>query len=152
MGVMLRNVPFYSQRPNGYWCGPVVAKMLIERLTGSRMTKRALAQRCMTRADRGTPVPNLRTALRDAGIPTRTKVNATLSDVARVMRSTGQPVVLVYREPEDNDEHYALCVGLTRRHIILNDPWHGRRFKMKRREFIRRWKVWNCWKWMLWSP
>lgn len=97
-------------------------------------------------------MPRFRRALRDAGVQEKTKVNASLSDVRRLMQRTRKPVVLVYREPEDEEEHYALCVGLTKRSIVLNDSWHGRNFSMPRKEFIRRWKIWNCWKWMLWSP
>lgn len=49
------------------------------------------------------------------------------------------PVIVHYLEPDGDEGHYAIVVGLDKNNIILNDPWHGERFKIKRGDFKKRW-------------
>ena len=150
MSVRLRDVPFYSQRPNEYSCGPISVQMFVHAITGKRIPRARLVSMCET-TERGTPVPNLRRALRELGVKHRTQCGASFDDIIRILGETRKPVMVLYYEPEDDDLHYALCIGLTDRSIILNDPWHGRNFELSRDEFMHRWKVWNIWQWMLWA-
>lgn len=151
MGVRLRDIPFYSQKPVEDWCGPVTLQMFIEAVDGRKIPRHVLVKLCKTRGE-GTYIPELRAALRELGVEHRTRVNSSLAFVGSIIKETRKPVIVIYREPEDEDLHYALCVGLTNSNILLNDPWHGRGFRLPRDEFVRRWKTWNISGWVLWSP
>jgi hypothetical protein len=48
--------------------------------------------------------------------------------------------VVNYIEPSDDEGHYAIVVSLTNNSIMLNDLWNGRRFRMEKNEFLKRWR------------
>ncbi len=49
------------------------------------------------------------------------------------------PVVVDYTQPSGEDGHYAVVSGYQDEHIILNDPWNGKNFKLSEKEFVSRW-------------
>ena len=49
------------------------------------------------------------------------------------------PVIVHYREPSDDDDHYAIVTGFKGDEVIFNDPWNGPSFHLKVTDFIDRW-------------
>lgn len=148
MGIKVRSVPYHRQQKI-YWCGPATLQMLVYAVTGVRMPQRRLARMCGTNRMMGTTLPGMRAGAEAAGLCVRDKRNATLGQLARILRRK-VPVVVLYHEFMDEDQHVAIVTRLTRRRITLHDPLYGPNFSMPRREFRRRWRVWGRWKWMMW--
>ena len=45
-----------------------------------------------------------------------------------------------HEEPDGEEGHYAVVTAVTKRHVVLNDPWNGLGFRLTRGAFVRRWK------------
>lgn len=63
---------------------------------------------------------------------------ATITDIDNAIRR--QCVVIVnYREPSDEESHYALVNDASPTQVVLCDPWHGPKLSLPTKEFMRRW-------------
>ena len=103
-----------------------------------------LAREMKTTEKHGTPRNALAKTVRDAKLSVHAVSRATLNDVQE--RIKNKSVVIVnFVEPRDEEGHYAIVVGVTPKIVILNDPWNGKNFKMKRADFLHRWNRRNCW-------
>ena len=133
-------VAFFKQKKD-QWCYPASLQILIMTLQGRRVYQGAIARNAGTTKD-GTGTPGMLLAAKKAGMPMDMKYNATWSDIERALLS-GVPPIISYTEVEDEDAHSSVVVWLSSAHIYLNDPYHGRDYKMRRPEFYRRWKLQN---------
>jgi predicted double-glycine peptidase len=50
------------------------------------------------------------------------------------------PVIVNYIESDNDDGHYAVVIGEEGENLIMNDPWHGKEFKIDKTDFESRWK------------
>lgn len=136
------DVPFFWQQKD-YWCAAASLKMLLAAY-GRGGKQSSLARLARTDVD-GVSAFRLQKTLEFLGIACQSKEGGTLTRVRSLLRQR-RPVVVGYIEPADGDHHFAIIVGLMKKDVILNDPWHGRGFRMSRREFCRRWRAdYNCW-------
>lgn len=86
----------------------------------------------------GTTRRNLIRAFRAAGLHVHAHPDSSIAEVRRFVER-GVPVVVNYREPDNDEGHYAVVIGVTMRHIVLRDPYHGPRLALPLSEFRRRW-------------
>lgn len=135
-------MPFYWQQTD-WWCGPAMLQMLLK-FYGIFRPQAHLARIAGTTKAEGTGMDEVRHVLKQYGIRYRTRMSGTFADIRRVL-DTGRPVAVAYVEPEDDESHYAIVVRLTKRDIVMRDPWHGPRFRMTRKAFLPRWRSENRW-------
>lgn len=132
----LLRVPYVRQRLE-YACGPASVQMVLAYFGVSKSARWVWRA---TRVNRnGTRRRNLVRALRAAGLHVRAHYASSLAEV-RSWVSRGVPVIVNYLEPEGDEGHYAVVVGITGTHIIFNDPYHGLRFSLTLSDFRRRWR------------
>jgi ATP-binding cassette subfamily B protein len=129
-------IPFVRQTTI-YDCGPACAAMLV-RAFGVRVPAARLRRLMRTTPRDGTSRKNLVGGLRRLGFGVEEGSGTSMRDLAAALKD-GRAVVINYREPEDDESHYAVVVALTPSRIILHDPWHGPRFALSRQAFARRW-------------
>lgn len=133
---MKLNVPFYKQDKT-YTCGPVALQMVFS-LLGKFKSEAHLAKEAGTNKSDGTSHEGMiNTALREKF---HCYVNEGSSlDEVKFFINLGFPAIVDYTEPSGDDGHYAVAFGHEDGHIILNDPWNGKDFKLTDKEFISRW-------------
>lgn len=130
------NIPYHKQK-NDYYCGPAALQMVFEYFK-YRLSQREIAQQASTTARHGTKNGAMvRVAVKN-GFYVYASANSTLSKVRHFIKK-GWPVIVNFFEPTDNEGHYAVVANVTASHIILQDPFNGRNFKLTSREFLSRW-------------
>ena len=134
--ISLRGVPFYAQQTD-YTCGPAALRMALG-FFGTHVGETHLVHEVHTSTDYGTHHRWLIAAPGHHRLHTRVHERASLRDIRAALRA-GHPVIVHYLEPEGNDGHYAVVVGVGATHVILNDPWFGEHFRIPKRTFKRRW-------------
>lgn len=80
-------------------------------------------------------------AARRAGYHTLVVEPATPGELKYFIRH-GLPVIVNYIEPGEQKGHFAVVVGYGRfrRNIILNDPEHGKNFRISEQTFVSWWR------------
>jgi ABC-type bacteriocin/lantibiotic exporter with double-glycine peptidase domain len=106
---------------------------------GIRVPLSTLTRRLRTNTRTGTARAALIRVARSYGLSATENRHARIADIRSVLDHGTAPIVL-YQEPDGNEGHYAIAVGLERGRIVLNDPWNGRNFRLARSEFVRRWR------------
>lgn len=77
-------------------------------------------------------------AMRELGFRVHSKHDAHLNDV-RAWIEKGVPVIIDFREWDEDITHYAVVIGITKTRITLHDPSHGSSITISHREFTDRW-------------
>ncbi len=77
-------------------------------------------------------------AAQQAGFYVYVNEMATLEELIFLL-SWRCPVIVNYTEPSANEGHFAVVTGVTKKNVILHDPWNGKRFTLSRRSFLARW-------------
>lgn len=77
--------------------------------------------------------------LRKSGFTARSKRHTSLKDISKAL-TNGDPTLVHYTEPSENDDHYALVIEVSATAVVLNDPWNGKNFTVPKSEFMRRWR------------
>lgn len=129
------NVPYVRQRLE-FTCGPASVRMVLAYYGIKVGPLRAWWYTHVSHA--GTTRRNLVRAIRIAGLHVHAHHNATVAEV-RSFVQRGVPVVVNYREPHNNEGHFAVVVGVSDEHVLLRDPYHGPRFALSLDSFRRRW-------------
>lgn len=129
-------MPYVAQRFD-FTCGPAAVRMVLGYYGISVGPLRAWWYTKVRRRS-GTSRRNLARALRTAGLHVHAHHGSSIAEVRGYVRR-GVPVVVNYREPDQNVGHYAVVVGMTKRSILLRDPYHGPRFSLPLGAFRRRW-------------
>lgn len=129
-------VPHIPQRLE-FTCGPAVARMVLAYHGISVGSVRAWWQ---THANQrtGTSRHNLTQMLRSYGLRVHAHHDGTLTEI-RNWLTQRVPVIVLYREPLDNEGHYAVVIGCTAQSVVLCDPYHGPQFRLSQATFRRRW-------------
>lgn len=133
---MKKRIPHYYQS-NEYSCGAATLRMVLAGF-GVRASETALARALGTNARTGTSRKTLATIAKARGLRTESGHGRTLRHLAADL-AAGRMVVVLYREPEEDVGHFAVCLRVTGASVTLHDPWHGPHFTLPRREFLRRW-------------
>jgi ABC-type bacteriocin/lantibiotic exporter with double-glycine peptidase domain len=134
------SVPYYRQQTD-YWCGPAIAQMILASF-GIRERQVILAQKARTSASKGTGRAALLNVFRSYGLVAPSRRYATLKDIARVLAG-GTPIVVNY--VDGGQGHFSLITGIDERHITFNGPYHGKGYRMLRKQFMHLWEKRDCW-------
>lgn len=129
-------VPYYQQVFE-YTCGPAALRMVAAFLRRPIGRLQAITL-CKTTATHGTTRLNLIQAARSQNLRVHAHSNATLREIDALLRKK-IPVIVNYREPQDEEGHYSVIIKVTNTHVVLADPYHGPKLKISRREFMSRW-------------
>ncbi len=137
------SVPYFKQQAE-YYCGPTSLQMVME-FFGVRKPAEEIARIADTNEVVGTWHRNMLNAARASGFFCYENKNATLDELRSFLKK-GYPAVVHLLMPEWPEGkwgkwdkyHYVVVIGLTRWHVLLNDPWLGI-VKMPRKDFISRW-------------
>lgn len=133
---MLLPVPHLYQ-PNDYTCGPASLWMLA-RFFEKRVALTTLIGHCRATPKTGTTRETMKRALRCLGFDVHARYGASLKEIERRIDNR-IPTIVNYREPGEGLPHFAVVVGMTRTHILLNDPIHGPGVRIPRRVFLNHW-------------
>jgi len=143
---MLR-FPYYRQS-NDWSCGAASLRMALGAF-GVRGTEAGFRKMLGTNARTGTTREALRKVARAYGFVARAGHGKDLAELARATKA-GRAVVVLYKEKEADEAHYAIFLGVTGKRVILHDPWHGPRYKLPRAEFLKRWRG-TASRWRRWA-
>ncbi len=130
------DIPYHKQK-NSYYCGPAALQMVFEYF-GRRASQSAIARQAKTNSKIGTTNKNMIRVARQRGFSVCVKNDSTFFEISRFFKK-GLPIIVKFIEPSVKVPHFAVVSGLASRHIILNDPWNGKNFKLSRSEFLKHW-------------
>lgn len=130
------NVPYVRQIAD-HTCGPAALAMMLA-YWRKPASQQQLIRQVQTTEYSGTTRKNLIRAARAAGLYTHSHSNASYAELRSLVQQ-GIPVLVNYREPEENTGHYGVVVAATASHLLIHDPYHGPAFKMPTALFQRRW-------------
>lgn len=133
---MQLSVPFYRQK-TWHTCGPACLKMLFA-FHDKRIAERRIALEAGTNRSTGTPRKAMLRAARTQGFACKMSSNGTWSDIQQCLKS-GLPVLINYRDPFDNEGHYALVIGMNEKNVVLHDPYNGEEFELPVRKLKELW-------------
>lgn len=148
-------MPYFKQ-PAEYYCGPTSLQMVMAYF-GVKISAEELAKLADTNEAIGTWHRNMMNAARASGFWAYSNKNATIEELRSFLKK-GYPAIVHLFMPDWpqgkwgswDQFHYVVVVGLTRWHVIINDPWLGL-VKMPRKDFVARWssEVTDEQNWML---
>ncbi len=127
----------YYQQNSIISCGPVVLQMIFH-YYGKYFSEEALTSRLRPNNDIGTPHHRLINLATAEGFYVYANEGSSLYEIAYFVNEK-IPVIVHFIEPDTEDGHYAVVVGVQKKNVVLNDPWNGEKFKMEKSEFERRW-------------
>lgn len=145
----------YVRQSNDYFCGPATLSMIFAH-AGFNRSQQQLAPLLQTRARFGTRRSSLVRVARQNGFRVKVWSSATLAQLRECVKRD-IPVLVNYRETDDDISHFAVVSGFENGRILLHDPWHGKYTALPEAEFVRRWygkhrlthKRWAC---AIWKP
>ncbi|MFA6552920.1 MAG: cysteine peptidase family C39 domain-containing protein [Patescibacteria group bacterium] len=129
----------YHKQQKDYWCGPASVQMVLG-CFGIRVPQRTIARLARTKFRTGTTRKNIQKILERFGLHTSVKSRALLSDIQKAL-FLKMKIIVLFREPSDNELHYSVVRHLNKKSIILADPWNGSHCKLSKPDFFRRWSA-----------
>ena len=133
---MRLKIPFYKQDTD-HTCGPVSLQMVLSFL-GDFKSEKSLSKEAHTNHDIGTKHEAMIETARKEGFYCYVNNDSSWDEINNFL-TEGLPAIIHFAEPQSEENHYAVVVGLEKGKIILNDPWNGRNFKMEKKEFLSLW-------------
>lgn len=131
---MVLNVPYFKQERD-YSCGPASLRMLLafHAIVKTEEELRELAKTSFS----GT----CNDVLAETASRFRMCIvhsNFSLQGLFQCL-SQNIPVLVNFINPTNEQGHFAVAVGYTETHVILNDPQNGKEYTIEHAEFERRW-------------
>ena len=119
---------------------------------GKKISQRKLARILKTNKKIGTLRRNMVKTARREGLTARSFIRKNLGGVKKFL-ADGKVVIAIFVEPYSKltkklyseGDHYTIITGIGLGTVTLNDPWVGKNFKMKEKDFIGRWNKWDRW-------
>lgn len=133
---MLLQYPFYKQSTE-YTCGPTVLRMVFRKHALVK-DERSLARYAKTQVEWGTQHAGMIKTAQKHGFFVFIRRNSGVDDLREFVRK-GYAVVVDWTEPHEQEGHYSLLIGFTKKRVIYHDPWWGRERSMKVNKFIKHW-------------
>lgn len=130
------SVPFFKQDTE-YSCGAAVMQMVF-RFYGKVFSEETLMRKLKTREDSGTNHQSMIDLARTEGLYVYVNNESSLDEVAYFI-GRNIPIIVHFIEPDTDDGHYAVVIGIEHEKIVLNDPWNGEGFNMSIHDFEKRW-------------
>ncbi|MEK7566636.1 MAG: cysteine peptidase family C39 domain-containing protein [Patescibacteria group bacterium] len=135
-------IPYYRQE-NGYFCGPATLKMALE-FFGKKISQKKLAKIAGTNKKRGTLRKDMVKTARRFGFKAKAFYWGDFKAIKSFLAEK-KMVIVIFVEPSEGENHYAVVAGVDPKMIVLNDSLNGRNFRMSRKEFVARWNKWKRW-------
>ncbi len=135
-------IPYYRQETD-YFCGPACLKMVFE-FSGKKISQKKLAELLKTNKKRGTLRRDMAKTARRFGLDVKIFSGKSIADVKKFL-SAGKIIIAIFVEPSAEEDHYSIITDVKGKNVFLNDPWAGKSFKIKQKDFIARWSKWNRW-------
>lgn len=129
-------VPYYKQDTK-YSCGAAALQMVFA-FFGKHQSEEALTERLGTNKENGTEHSQIIKVITEEGLFAYANNDSSLEEIQEFL-DLKTPVIVNFIEPGEDSGHYAVVVKIVEDDIILNDPWHGAEFRMKKEEFLNRW-------------
>ena len=130
-------VPFFKQDTN-YSCGPATMQMIF-RFYGKFFSEEKLVKKLNTQKSIGTHHQAMIDLAIEEGFFPYVNNESSIEEIESYLNKK-IPVIVHYTEPDNDDGHYSVIIGIEKNNIILNDPWNGEKFKINIEEFEKRWK------------
>lgn len=130
------NVPFFKQS-HDHTCGPATLQMVFA-YYGKTESQKNIENTLDCHHDRGTSHKKMMGAVRHYGFICHERRNSSMNEV-RGFLAQKIPVIVNYTEHLHDEGHYAVIVDATNISVVLNDPWHGKNFKVNLETFEKRW-------------
>jgi len=129
-------VPFHKQKTI-YNCGPA-ALQIIFNYFGISITQTELEKKLETDPTNGTSHQKIIEVAREYGLFCYVNNDSSLKEVYYFLQQR-LPAIVNFIEPSNDESHYAVIIGINKQSVLLNDPWNGKNFKIKKKEFDKRW-------------
>lgn len=134
-------VPWYQQMQDS-WCAPAALKEMLE--PWEIVVEQEHLARLLKTTKAGTDTKMVKKVLSMFGLNYRSHVQGTYRMIDRALDQL-KPVLIAYREPDTEEPHYAVVTKLTSKTILMQDPWMGEDWRMRRADFTPRWRNQNRW-------
>jgi len=105
---------------------------------GVEKAEEELAKRLKTNTENGTLHADMIRVAQEEGFYVFENDDSSIVEISGLLRHH-IPVIVHFVEPSENDNHYAVVVGVDDTHLLLNDPWNGEKITMEIDDFIERW-------------
>jgi len=128
-------VPFFWQDTE-YTCGPASLQMVLA-FFSKRVSEERLARGMCTTKSIGTKRSDFISKARREGFFCYVNSGSSLNEIGHYL-SLGSPVIVNILS--ENEGHYAVVVGVTRKNVILHDPYYGAHKRWSHRTFNKNWK------------
>ena len=122
------------------FCGPTSLRSVFDYF-GIKKTEKEIAKLAGATVNKGTTVQGMLEAARKLGFKAWSKDMADFTDIAKLLKR-GFPVIVDWFHNDDG--HYSVIVGLTKKHVILMNPRFGTFEKIDRVTFKRIWFDFPC--------
>lgn len=134
----MKEIPFFAQETE-YYCGPAVMQMILA-AHGATATQEEIARAAYTNPEVGTLPEALVTTLQGFGRVVDAKQHRTIAELEHAL-TEDKIVVVLFIEPEEEVDHYALLKEIRDDLVVLIDPdARSGTTEMVKAEFERRWK------------
>lgn len=143
-------VPYFKQ-DTIYTCGPAALQMVLA-YYGMRQSEQTLAEQLKTSDSKGTSIQHMLDVARRSDFYVYMNNEASLGEITYLLTAFRAPSIIRYLETDQDEDHYAVVVGVSDRDVILNDPWHGPKTRLSRLEFEKRWscdELGTCSRWLM---
>ena len=134
---MILDIPYYRQKKE-YTCAAACLRMIFMYF-GTKKREGTITRALGTNKEYGTPNSNVINLARKYGFYCYVHEEVAGINQVRDFIDLKLPIIVNYQEPRENIGHFAVVVGYTSDEIVLHDPVHMGRFRLKNAEFKRRW-------------
>ena len=131
-------VPFFKQKSD-HTCGPASLRMVFA-YYGKPVSEEEIAKKAGSNPRAGTTYSNMLKAARQKGFKCFSGKNQAFRKLKSFI-SKSCPVIVHYIDPIENEQagHYAVVVKCEKNFVVLNDPWNGKGFMIRKDDFLKRW-------------
>ena len=141
----MRLLSYSYKQPNGWTCGPAVARILLHYYDTKMDIGKIVKELRTTKA--GTGNTHMLRLLSKNRVPFRVKERATLSDIRRYLNNHW--VVVAYWIPSHRESHYSIVKKITAKRIFFHDTWFGTNHSYSLPYFLKNWWDEEATRWLL---
>jgi uncharacterized protein len=116
---MRLNVPFIKQSTD-YTCGPTALQMVLQYF-GKFVEDKTICAMASTTDKNGTPRKGLIRTLQILGLETHFHSNSSIAEL-KFFLDQGAPVIVGYRDLQQDESHFGVVVGYEDEYLLLHDP------------------------------
>ena len=138
MNKKIIKVPYFRQKKD-YTCGVACLRMILG-FYGKKIRRSLIVREAKTEKYKLTKRKDMIGVIKKQGFFGYINEHSSLNELKAFVKK-GYPIIIEYIEPCSNEVHFSIVMGFDKPHIILNDPWNGKGFRLKQKEFFKRWVV-----------